>query len=53
MVCGDTVIWKPSLKTPLTAVAVQKICERVLERHGWEGVLQSGDRRATTWSASA
>jgi aldehyde dehydrogenase (NAD+) len=39
-VCGDTVIWKPSLKTPLTAVAVQNICERVLARHGWSGVFQ-------------
>lgn len=39
-VCGDCVIWKPSLKTPLTAVAVQKICDRVLERHGWRGVFQ-------------
>src|SRR3984893_15950829 len=35
MVCGDTVVWKPSLKTPLTAVAVQIIAERVLVRHGW------------------
>jgi aldehyde dehydrogenase (NAD+) len=39
-VCGDCVIWKPSLKTPLTAIAVQNICERVLARHGWSGVLQ-------------
>ena len=39
-VCGDCVIWKPSLKTPLTAIAVQKICDRVLERHGWRGVFQ-------------
>ena len=39
MVCGDTVVWKPSLKTPLTAIAVQKIAERVLLRHGWKGVL--------------
>jgi len=39
LVCGDTVIWKPSLKTPLCAVAVQEICDRVLERHGWKGVL--------------
>ncbi|HLW75696.1 MAG TPA: aldehyde dehydrogenase family protein, partial [Bryobacteraceae bacterium] len=36
MVCGDTVIWKPSLKTPLTAVAVARICDEVLKRHGWE-----------------
>jgi len=38
-VCGDCVLWKPSLKTPLTAVAVQKICDRVLARHGWRGVF--------------
>jgi aldehyde dehydrogenase (NAD+) len=39
LVCGDTVVWKPSLKTPLTALEVQRICGGVLERHGWEGVL--------------
>ncbi len=39
MVCGDTVVWKPSLKVPLCAVAVQEICGRVLDRHGWKGVL--------------
>lgn len=39
MVCGDVVVWKPSLKTPLCAIAVQHICNRVLERHGWKGVL--------------
>jgi aldehyde dehydrogenase (NAD+) len=38
-VCGDCVLWKPSLKTPLTAIAVHKICDRVLERHGWRGVF--------------
>ncbi len=38
-VCGDTVLWKPSSDTPLTAIAVQKICNRVLERHGWKGVF--------------
>jgi aldehyde dehydrogenase (NAD+) len=39
MICGDTVVWKPSPKTPLTAIAVQLICNRVLERRGWQGVL--------------
>lgn len=29
MVCGNSVIWKPSEKTPLTALAVQKIFEKV------------------------
>jgi len=39
MVCGDVVVWKPSLKTPLCAIAVQRICDRVLARHQWTGVL--------------
>ncbi len=34
LVCGDPVIWKPSEKTPLTALATQKICERALEQFG-------------------
>ena len=38
-VCGDCVVWKPSPKTPLTAIAVQKICHRVLKAEGWEGVF--------------
>ena len=41
MVCGDTVVWKPSLKTPMCAMAVQKICDRVLEPNGWSGVLNT------------
>ncbi len=39
-VCGDTVIWKPSPRTPLTAVAVQNICERVMGRHGLTDIFQ-------------
>jgi aldehyde dehydrogenase (NAD+) len=38
-VCGDCVLWKPSSETPLTAIAVQQICNRVLERNGWQGVF--------------
>ncbi len=34
LVCGDPVIWKPSEKTPLTALATQKICERAMSRFG-------------------
>ena len=37
-VCGDTVIWKPSLKTPLSAIATQRIIDRVLVRNGYPGV---------------
>jgi aldehyde dehydrogenase (NAD+) len=38
-VCGDCVVWKPSSETPLAAIAVQKICDRVFARHGWKGVF--------------
>jgi aldehyde dehydrogenase (NAD+) len=30
-VCGNATIWKPSPKTPLAAIAVQKLCNRTLE----------------------
>ena len=33
-VCGDTVVWKPSEKTPLTALAVQAIVEKAAQRFG-------------------
>jgi aldehyde dehydrogenase (NAD+) len=33
-VCGDPVVWKPSEKTPLTALAVQAIFERAAARFG-------------------
>lgn len=38
-VCGDTMIWKPSSSTPLAAVAVQHICNRVMADHGVDGVF--------------
>ena len=31
-ICGNACVWKPSAKTPLCALAVQRLCERVLER---------------------
>jgi aldehyde dehydrogenase (NAD+) len=34
LVCGDPVIWKPSEKTPLTALATMTIFERALARFG-------------------
>ena len=34
LVCGDPVLWKPSEKTPLTALAVQAICDRVADDFG-------------------
>jgi len=34
LVCGDSVIWKPSEKTPLTALATQNLFERAVKRFG-------------------
>jgi aldehyde dehydrogenase (NAD+) len=39
-ICGNVTVWKPSPKTALCAVAVQKVCNRVLERHGYPGIFQ-------------
>ncbi len=38
-VCGDAVVWKPSQRTPLTAIAVTKIAQKVMEGTGFEGVF--------------
>jgi aldehyde dehydrogenase (NAD+) len=46
-VCGDVCIWKPSEKTPLTAIACQHIAQEVFERNDvHEGVscVLIGDR---------
>ena len=34
LVCGDPVIWKPSEKTPLTAIAAHRCLERAMARFG-------------------
>jgi aldehyde dehydrogenase (NAD+) len=39
MVCGDTVIWKPSSRVPLCAMAVQKVADRIQADLGYAGVL--------------
>ena len=41
LVSGDTVLWKPSSKTPLTAIAVTKIARRALERFGYDPAICS------------
>ncbi|MGH7162277.1 MAG: L-piperidine-6-carboxylate dehydrogenase [Planctomycetota bacterium] len=65
-VCGDVVVWKPSEKTPLCAVACQRIVHEVLERNGFASGVSSfvvgpveevgerlvGDRRVPLISAT-
>ncbi len=38
LVCGDTVVWKPSEKTPLTAVAVQHTLNELAAEMGYAGI---------------
>jgi aldehyde dehydrogenase (NAD+) len=38
-VCGDVCIWKPSPKTPLCAIAVQRICNEALAGHGFPAIF--------------
>ncbi len=47
-ICGDSMIWKPSSQTVLTAVAVTKIAERVLKANDAPAIfnLAVGDRHA-------
>jgi aldehyde dehydrogenase (NAD+) len=37
IVCGNSTVWKPSEKTPLTALAVQALFEKALKRYVAEG----------------
>ena len=54
-VCGDTVLWKPSERTPLTAIAVTKISQQVMDGSGFEGVfnLAVGDGKTVGASMTA
>ncbi|WP_423735378.1 aldehyde dehydrogenase family protein [Chitinophaga caseinilytica] len=54
-VCGDVCIWKPSEKTPLTAIACQHIAAKVFAANGVpEGVscLVVGDREVGEWMSA-
>lgn len=38
-IAGNTVVWKPSSKTPLCAVAVQHLCNTIMKHHQLEGIF--------------
>jgi len=52
-ICGNVVIWKPSAKTPLCAIAVQHICNEVMEEMGYSALfsmfIPSDHELATTF----
>src|SRR6266852_1798687 len=55
-VCGDATVWKPSEKTPLAAIAVTKIAERVCRETGADPAIFSlliGDRKTVGQKLSA
>src|SRR6266516_156137 len=55
-VCGDATVWKPSEKTPLSAIAVTKIAERVCRETGADPAiftLLMGDRKTVGQKLSA
>jgi aldehyde dehydrogenase (NAD+) len=39
-VCGDVTVWKPSHHTPLCAIAVQRICNQVMDRLSLPPIFQ-------------
>jgi aldehyde dehydrogenase (NAD+) len=39
-ICGNACIWKPSPKTPLTALAIQHLCNKVMEENHLPAVFQ-------------
>ena len=39
-ICGNVSVWKPSPKTPLTAVAIQHLCNRVMKSAGLPPIFQ-------------
>ncbi len=52
LVCGNVVVWKPSEKTPLCAIACQSIISEILKENDLpEGIssIISGDRKVGEW----
>ncbi|PIE02061.1 MAG: aldehyde dehydrogenase family protein [Acidobacteria bacterium] len=47
-ICGDVTVWKPSSSTPLCAVAVQNICNEVMEANGYPGIFNVVIGRGST-----
>lgn len=40
-ICGNTVIWKPSPKVPLPALAVQHLCNKAMAEQGHTGIFST------------
>src|SRR5207249_694680 len=53
VVCGDPCIWKPSPLAPLSALAMQRLCEQAMADCDGEGVFQvlPGGADTSAWLA--
>jgi aldehyde dehydrogenase (NAD+) len=41
VICGNSVIWKPSEKTPLCAIAVQNICKKIIAENNYPEIFHT------------
>ena len=41
VICGNSVIWKPSEKTPLCALAVHNICKKVITENKYPNIIHT------------
>ncbi|KFJ45068.1 aldehyde dehydrogenase family protein [Francisella tularensis] len=39
VICGNTVVWKPSEKIPLCSIAVHNICQKVIKEHNYPEIF--------------
>ncbi len=52
-ICGDICLWKPSNKTPLTAIASLKICNEALKAGGFPDIFLWSTMPAPHWPRSS
>ncbi|GAB4223750.1 MAG: aldehyde dehydrogenase family protein [Francisella sp.] len=38
-ICGNTIVWKPSEKTPLCSIAVHNICQKVIKENNYPEIF--------------
>ncbi|QIW10288.1 aldehyde dehydrogenase family protein [Francisella sp. LA112445] len=41
VICGNTVVWKPSEKTPLCSIAVHNICQKVIKEYDYPEIFHT------------
>ncbi|OEZ33821.1 hypothetical protein AS144_01365 [Francisella endosymbiont of Amblyomma maculatum] len=39
VICGNTVVWKPSKKTSLCSIAIHNICQKVIKEYNFPEIF--------------